>query len=156
MIGRRELSVLLMSTLFHGARQEPHEQGDIWHRVEQLRPLAADTPAVRVSEMTSALQLLMSIDTSSNSPLFKPGSVLAFIAPWAAAFDAAGRRLGDAAQEGTLQRGIRDVLAHHVIFAWNRVGLDGRTQSILARAARDTAMSPPNVLPGSSAVDGPN
>jgi hypothetical protein len=30
-----------------------------------------------------------------------------------------------------------------VIFAWNRIGLDARTQSILARAARDTAMSEP-------------
>lgn len=143
-LGRRELSILLCSALLYGAGQEPHEQGDIWYRVEQLRPLAVDTPSSRLSEMTSALQLLMNIDTSANSPLFKAPSTLAYIAPWAAAFEAAGRRLVGAAQDGTLQRGIRDILAHHVIFAWNRIGLGGRTQSILARAARDTVMSPSN------------
>jgi thiopeptide-type bacteriocin biosynthesis protein len=154
-LGRRELSVILCCTLFFGAGQEPHEQGDIWHRVEQLRPLPSDTPATRLTAMTSALQVLMKLDTSPTSPLFNKGSALAFIEPWAAAFETAGRRLGDAAHTGTLHRGVRDVLAHHVIFAWNRMGLDSRTQGILARAARDTVMNPSTApLPDTPSSEG--
>lgn len=153
-LGRRELSVLLCNTLFCGAGQEPHERGDIWHRVEQLRLLPSDTPAHRLSEMTEALQLLMNLDTSPSSPLFNAGSPLAFIAPWAAAFDDAGRRLGGAARDDTLKRGVRDVLAHHVIFAWNRFGLDSGTQGILARAARDTVMNTPTPLPDTRLAEG--
>ncbi|MGW2720445.1 thiopeptide-type bacteriocin biosynthesis protein [Streptomyces sp. NPDC001492] len=141
-LGRREVSVLLCSALFFGAGQEPHEQGDIWHRVEQLRPLPSDTPAARLAGMTAALHVLMTLNTSPTSPLFDKLGALAFLAPWAAAFETAGRRLGSAAHTGSLHRGMRDVLAHHVIFAWNRMGLDDRTQGILARAARDTAMNP--------------
>lgn len=152
-LGRRELSVLLCSTLFFGAGQEPHEQGDIWHRVEQLRPLPSGIPADRLSGMTEALQLLMKLDTSPASALFRTDSPLAFIAPWAAAFDDAGRRLGGAAQSGALQRGVRDILAHLVIFAWNRMGLDGRTQGILARAARDTVMNFPVNLPDARSLE---
>lgn len=150
-LGRRELSVLLCSTLFFGAGQEPHEQGDIWHRVEQLRPLPAGAPADRSSK---ALQLLMNLDTSPTSALFNRDNPLAFIAPWAAAFEDAGRRLGDAAQDGILTRGVRDILAHHVIFAWNRLGLDGQTQGILARAARETVMNPPDTVPDSPSAVG--
>ncbi|MYU54492.1 thiopeptide-type bacteriocin biosynthesis protein [Streptomyces sp. SID7805] len=153
-LGRRELSVLLSSTLFFGAGQEPHEQGDIWHRVEQLRPLPSDTPANRLTEMTTALQVLMKLDTSPTSPLFDEGAPLAFIAPWAAAFETAGRGLHSAAHLGTLQRGVRDILAHHVIFAWNRMGLDSRTQGILARAARDTVMNPSTMLPDTPSSEG--
>ncbi|AEM81066.1 thiopeptide-type bacteriocin biosynthesis protein [Streptomyces violaceusniger] len=152
-LGRRELSVLLCCTLFFGAGQEPHEQGDIWHRVEQLRPLPSDTPAARLTGMTAALQVLMKLDTSPTSPPFNEGGSLAFIAPWAAAFETAGRRLGGAAHMGTLHRGVRDVLAHHVIFAWNRMGLDSRTQGILARAARDTVMNP-STLPDNPSWEG--
>lgn len=153
-LGRRELSVLLCSALFFGAGQEPHEQGDIWHRVEQLRPLPSDTPAARLSGMTAALQVLMTLNTSPTSPLFAEQGALAFLAPWAAAFETAGRRLGGAAHTGALHRGVRDVLAHHVIFAWNRMGLDSRTQGILARAARDTAMNPSTVQPGAPSPGG--
>ncbi|MGG2460144.1 thiopeptide-type bacteriocin biosynthesis protein [Streptomyces sp. RGM 3693] len=141
-LGRRELAVLLPSTLFFGAGQEPHEQADVWYRVEQLRPLPSDTPADRLAGMTAALQVLMHLDTSPTSPLFNEGGSLAFIAPWAAAFEKAGQRLSLAAHIGSLPRGVREILGHHVIFAWNRLGLDSRTQGILARAARETAMNP--------------
>ncbi|HEY5833935.1 thiopeptide-type bacteriocin biosynthesis protein [Streptomyces sp.] len=153
-LGCRELSILLCSTLLFGAGQEPHEQGDIWHRVEKLRPLPPGTPADRVSTMSVALQLLMNLDTSPTSALFNGDNPLAFIAPWAAAFEDAGRRLGDAARDGILVRGVRDILAHHVIFAWNRLGLDGQTQAILARAARETLMNPPDTVPGTTSSAG--
>jgi thiopeptide-type bacteriocin biosynthesis protein len=139
-IGRRELSVLLCSALFHGAGQEWYEQGDVWHRVARMRPLPADTPTGRLHSLSASLRRLMTVDAGANSPLFTADRPLAFAAPWATAFTAAGQSLGRAAHDGTLERGLRDILAHHVIFHWNRLGLPGRTQAILARAARDTVM----------------
>ncbi|MGH3502853.1 MAG: thiopeptide-type bacteriocin biosynthesis protein, partial [Nocardioidaceae bacterium] len=38
-IGRRELTVLLCSTLMRAARLDWYEQADVWHRVHQMRPL---------------------------------------------------------------------------------------------------------------------
>ncbi|WP_329131169.1 thiopeptide-type bacteriocin biosynthesis protein [Streptomyces sp. NBC_01476] len=149
-LGRRELSVLLCSALFHGAGQEWHEQGDIWHRVASMRSLPADTPTHRLHDLTASLRRLMTVDTGPDSPLFAADRPLAFAAPWATAFTTAGRSLGRAAHDGTVERGLRDILAHHVIFHWNRLGLPGRTQAILARAAHDTVMNPVSVPPGGS------
>ena len=42
----------------------------------------------------------------------------------------------DLAAAGQLYRGLRDVLAHHLIFAWNRAGLPYMTQSVIAGAAK--------------------
>jgi thiopeptide-type bacteriocin biosynthesis protein len=149
--GRRELSILLCTALLRGAGQDFYEQGDVWHRVAQLRPLPPETPAAPLHEMTGGLRRLMTADTRPAGALFGPHGPLAFAAPWAAAFDAAGRALGAAAANGTLERGIRGILAHHVIFHWNRLGLAARTQGILARAARDTVMDHPDTRP----PDGP-
>ncbi|MGH3431095.1 MAG: thiopeptide-type bacteriocin biosynthesis protein, partial [Mycobacteriales bacterium] len=82
------------------------------------------------------------------------GGPLAFAALWTAAFDEAGRALGNAARNGALARGLRDVLAHHVIFHWNRIGLADRTQAILARAARQAILNPPDGLLSTRPVDG--
>lgn len=146
--GRRELSVLLCTALLRGAGQDGHEQGDVWHRVAQLRPLPPGTPARRLPEMAGAVWRLMAADTRPAGALFGAGGPLAFAAPWAAAFDLAGRALGDGARDGTLDRGVRDILAHHVIFHWNRLGLADRTQSILSRAAHATLMDQPDTLHG--------
>jgi hypothetical protein len=44
-------------------------------------------------------------------------------------------------QRPTKERGTRDILAHHVIFHWNRIGLPYKTQSILAHAAKTVIFS---------------
>ncbi|WTI78397.1 hypothetical protein OG242_08160 [Streptomyces sp. NBC_00727] len=62
------------------------------------------------------------------------------VAEWAVAFRDAGQELGHGAQEGTLDRGLRQVLSYHVIFHWNRLGLSMRGQSILAWAAREAIL----------------
>jgi len=82
--------------------------------------------------MESRLQQLMTVDATS---LVTGNGPLAFVSGWAAAFDSAGTELGDLARHGILGRGLRAVLAHHVIFAWNRIGLSYTTQSILANVA---------------------
>ncbi|MGH3717845.1 MAG: thiopeptide-type bacteriocin biosynthesis protein [Pseudonocardiaceae bacterium] len=145
-VGRRELSVLLCCTLLRSAGQEWHEQGDVWHRVAQLRPLPPGTPTERLEDLTRALRRLMTLDTAPTGTLFGTGGPLAFAAPWTVAFGEAGRALGNLAGNGALVRGLRDVLAHHVIFHWNRLGLADRTQAILAQATRHTIMNPPDSL----------
>ncbi|TDB77585.1 hypothetical protein E1264_37420 [Actinomadura sp. KC216] len=153
-LGRRELSILLCSALLHGARQDWYEQGDIWHRITHLRPLAADIPLHRLREMACHLRVLMTAQTPTTNVLFAPDQPLAAIVPWITAFDHAGRALAESADQGCLERGLRDVLAHHMIFHWNRLGLSARTQSILARAARDTVLDQPYPTPDASAADG--
>ncbi|MGH3828838.1 MAG: thiopeptide-type bacteriocin biosynthesis protein [Pseudonocardiaceae bacterium] len=141
-LGRRELSVLLCSALLRGAGQDYYEQGDVWHRVAQLRPLPPEMHTEQLRGMTNGLRLLINADLHPTGALFGPDGPLAYAANWLTAFDIAGRALGTAAADGTLERGVRDTLAHHVIFHWNRIGISARTQSILARAARETLFGP--------------
>jgi thiopeptide-type bacteriocin biosynthesis protein len=139
-IGRRELSILLCSALLHGAGQDWYEQGDIWHRVTEHRPLPSGTPRQRLDALGPALRQLMSTDTGPESSLTDADGPLAFAAPWATAFDEAGAGLNGAARDGKLGRGLRAVLAHHILFHWNRLGLTARAQSILAAAAADVVL----------------
>lgn len=131
-IGRRELSTMLCGALFRGAGQDEFEQGDIWHRIARMRPLPKDVSTDRVRELRAPLRRLLTARHFSESP----DNPLTFAAPWTASFDSTGAQLAEASHNGTLQRGLRAVLAHHVIFHWNRIGLPARTQSILAHAAR--------------------
>ncbi|MGQ0841490.1 thiopeptide-type bacteriocin biosynthesis protein [Actinokineospora sp.] len=130
---RRELSILLCSALLRGAGQDWHEQGDVWARVGEHRSLPPDTPADRLRAMEPGLRRLMSVDTAT---LISDGGSLAFLADWDAAFTSAGTTLGGLARNGILRRGLRAVLAQHVIFAWNRIGLPHATQSLLAHTAK--------------------
>ena len=141
-LGRRELSVVLSTTLLRGARLEWYEQGDAWHRVTRERPLPGDVTAEQVRELTASTTTLLTSDTSAGSSLFEAGGPLANAAGWAAAFRQAGQSLGTLARSGTLQRGLREMLSYHVIFHWNRLGLTTRQQAILARAARDAILGP--------------
>lgn len=133
---RRELSILLCSILIRSAGQDWYEQGDIWARVAEHRSLPPDTPPDRLRTMESDLRQLMTVDASPIGPLMKENGPLTFLSDWATAFAEAGRALGDLAHSGTLSRGVRAVLAHHIIFHWNRLGLPHSTQSILANVAK--------------------
>ncbi|WP_219419629.1 thiopeptide-type bacteriocin biosynthesis protein [Pseudonocardia nigra] len=139
-VGRRELSILLCTALMRSARQDYGEQGDIWHRVAQLRPLSPPPPPEQLGTMIAPLHRLLAIDTSAAGPLHDPRGSLGFAAPWAAGLTAGGARLADLARDGALERGLRDVLANHVIFHWNRLGIPTTAQAVLARAARDTLL----------------
>ncbi|MGH3868277.1 MAG: thiopeptide-type bacteriocin biosynthesis protein [Pseudonocardiaceae bacterium] len=129
---RRELSILLCSTLMRGAGQDWYEQGDIWARVAEHRSLPPDTPPDRLRTMEPDLRRLMTVDASL---LMRENGPLTVLSTWSANFEEAGRALADLARNGTLRRGVRAVLAHHVIFHWNRIGLPYTTQSILATGA---------------------
>jgi thiopeptide-type bacteriocin biosynthesis protein len=142
-LGRRELSLLLCSTLMRAAGLEWYEQGDVWHRVALERPRAADVPASKLAAMAGELTQLMHADVTPDGPLLGTDGPLASATEWAGAFRRAGRTLGAAARAGTLQRGLREILSYLVIFHWNRLGLPARTQSILACAARTAILDLP-------------
>jgi hypothetical protein len=62
-------------------------------------------------------------------------AVLEPVLDWVLAFANAGAALAAAAGQGLLGRGIRDLLAHHILFSANRLGLPASTQSILSATA---------------------
>ncbi|MFH9734372.1 thiopeptide-type bacteriocin biosynthesis protein [Streptomyces sp. NPDC017260] len=134
-VGPRELSVLLCTIMMRAARLEWYEQGDVWHRVitKEHRSAISAVPAERLDARAQEIRSLLLADCDA---LLRSGGPLEPVAEWAAAFRSTGQALGRAVQDGTLDRGLRQVLSYHVIFHWNRLGLSMRTQSILAWAAR--------------------
>jgi thiopeptide-type bacteriocin biosynthesis protein len=139
-VGRRELSILLCSSLLHGAGVEWYEQGDVWDRICQDRPLSPTADQEQVAAVSRDVRHLLVTDTSPKEPLLRPGGTASFAAGWVEAFHAAGQTLGVAARTGMLNRGLREILSYHVIFHWNRLGLTARTQGILTLAARTTVL----------------
>jgi thiopeptide-type bacteriocin biosynthesis protein len=134
--GRRELSMLLCSCLMRAAGQDWYEQGDIWARVARHRIDDSHAMPVVLTRLRAKVRRLMSVDAGPDSMLVRQGS-LQFAAEWIGAFHEAGETIGSLAKDGKLRRGVRDVLAHHVIFHWNRMGLPASTQAVLASAARE-------------------
>jgi len=135
---RRELSLLLCSVMMRAASQDWYEQGDIWARVASLRKPPPDA-AADTAFMLGAARRLLTADAESQT---RDGAPLARHASWAAAYETAGRDLAALAAAGRLHRGLRDVLAHHVIFAWNRLGLPYQSQSALAGTAKTAVFGP--------------
>jgi thiopeptide-type bacteriocin biosynthesis protein len=142
-LGRRELSILLCSAMMRAAGLDWFECGDVFDRVTRLRPPTAAADAVHIGKLAVSVRTLLSVPTQQDTALFAPGGPVEYARPWLAAFEHAGRILGDAATSDVLERGVRAVLTHLLIFHWNRLGLSASTQSVLARAA---ALA---VLPGS-------
>lgn len=86
----------------------------------------------------------MSVDAESQ---MRENAPLAHVGQWADVYAAAGREVADLAAAGALHRGLRDVLAHHVIFAWNRLGLPYITQAVLAATAKTVVFGPDPTTP---------
>jgi thiopeptide-type bacteriocin biosynthesis protein len=139
-IGRRELSVLLCSAMFKSAGLDQFEIGDLWNTVVQLRPPSEHAGTDTHHQLAEQLRPLLHADTSRSGPIFAASAPLAEVAEWAEAFRQAGQTLSHAATAGTLHRGLRHILAHLVIFHWNRIGLSAAHQALLSTAARDAAL----------------
>lgn len=139
-LGRRELSLLLIRALQQQAGLDWFEAGDVFDRVAQLRPIPADANATRIDTLATRMRPLLAIPVQADSELFGEGGAVAYAADWLAGFIHAGRRLGEAAAAGRLDRGLRAVLAHIVIFHWNRLGLSAVSQGILAHAAKTSIL----------------
>jgi thiopeptide-type bacteriocin biosynthesis protein len=140
-LGRRELSILLLNGLMRAAGLDGFECGDVFDRVARLRPAPAAADTARIGKLADNVRVLLSIPDLADSELFTPGGPGEAAALWLDAFLTAGRQLGNDAAKGHLDRGLRAILTHVVIFHWNRFGLSAASQGILARAAA-TALLP--------------
>jgi protein-L-isoaspartate(D-aspartate) O-methyltransferase len=135
-VGRTELSLLAVSRMLRAAGLDWFEQGDVWARVVDLRrypgaPRHTYTPRTR-----AAMHRLLTLDTDPTTALAAHGPLTPH-RDWLSAYHRAGVELAELARTGRLERGLRAVLAHHVLFHWNRLSLDIREQHGLAAMARD-------------------
>ncbi|MBB6546889.1 methyltransferase, FxLD system [Nonomuraea rubra] len=145
----RERCILLLSSMYRAAGLDPFEVGDVWAKIGDLRP-PIDAPAEdRRAAAITTMRRLMNADAAKRSHP-EPGWVQRV-----AAFENAGRHLARLAKEGHLKRGLRAVLAHHAIFAFNRNNTPVAEQAAAAwlgwqaafgdsgPAAASTSQSPP-------------
>ena len=126
----RELAVLLCAALMRGAGLDWYEQGDVWAQVASHR----DPPGPLPVMLGDSMRQLMTASTLVSAP--------GCMSTWAAAFTGAGRQTAGLASAGHLHRGLREVLTHHVVFAWNRIGLPHHVQAVLASAAERVVFGP--------------
>jgi thiopeptide-type bacteriocin biosynthesis protein len=124
---RRERSLILCSALMRAAGLDLNEQGDVWARVVQHRaehlnqPLAPDARTWEGFTGDVRRLLLGTARTTDD---------------WHITFENAGASLQRLRETGKLTRGLRAVIALHVIFHWNRIGLSATTQATLSQAAK--------------------
>ncbi|WP_129841980.1 thiopeptide-type bacteriocin biosynthesis protein [Streptomyces sp. RFCAC02] len=136
---RRELSILLCTALLRAAGLDWYEQGDVWARVADHRDPPRALPDHRLKRLRDGLRHLMTADITQ---LTREGAPLTVPAAWPQAFTSAGHDLAALASAGRLHRGPRAVLAHHIIFAFNRIGLPHATQATLATGAKAVVFGP--------------
>lgn len=135
-LGRREISLMLCRELLASAGLDSFEQGDVWHRIATLRPI----PAPQLDDLATAIRGRHSAAAQAEPPLPRSREPTAPSLTWVQAFSEAGRDLQAQAAAGRLGRGIRNILAHLVIFHWNRLGLHATSQAVLARAAAEVCL----------------
>ncbi|MBV7246392.1 methyltransferase, FxLD system [Streptomyces sp. MW-W600-10] len=136
-LGRKETAVLLASAMMRGAGLDWFEQGDVWAKVSALRPPTDPARSERAAELVPAMRKLMTADAYR---LCNQGGPLHAHEEWVTAFERAGVALAALACRGALTRGLRAVIAHHIIFHANRAGLIRDDQSALSNIAREAVM----------------
>ncbi|MCW8382359.1 methyltransferase, FxLD system [Streptomyces justiciae] len=119
------------------ARLDWFEQGDVWAKAGTFRPPAPPLAPEWATSLTVAVRTLMTADARSLCTAKGP---LEGHADWIAAFEHAGTTLARLAASGHLTRGLRAVIAHHLIFHANRAGLLSADQSALFTIAREAIM----------------
>lgn len=143
----REVSLLLCAALLRAAGQDWHEQGDVWRRVAAMRPLPGNSSPEGFGGTVEKVRVLLAVDSgpaTRTGPVAAPGGdPFAPLRPWLASATETGTALADCAGREALHRGLRDVLAHHMIFHWNRLGLPAATQAVLAHAATSAVLGVP-------------
>ncbi|MCK9922609.1 thiopeptide-type bacteriocin biosynthesis protein [Frankia sp. AgPm24] len=138
---RRERSLLLCTALMRAAGLDINEQGDVWARVAEQRSGLNETPpdpqtwASLTSDMRHLLRGHARADLIGSD--------------WLTSFRQAGRSLRSLRENGQLTRGVRAVIALHVIFHWNRTGLPATTQATLAQAAKEAIFDDASPVPSS-------
>ncbi|MCK9922190.1 thiopeptide-type bacteriocin biosynthesis protein [Frankia sp. AgPm24] len=137
---RAEIGLVLAAALLNAAGQDYYEQGDVWTRVaghRRTRQAGARQSDAASATRTAVRQLLA-------ARTLQP---LEALPAWPAAFRHAGRSLASLADQGQLTRGLRAVLAHHILFAWNRLGIPASDQAQLAHTAADIIFDDLGLIP---------
>jgi protein-L-isoaspartate(D-aspartate) O-methyltransferase len=137
--GRTELSLLAISRMLRAAGLDWYEQGDVWATVAASRHGPDTAMCVVGEDVPAAVRRLLTLDTGPDTALVTNGP-LDIHRTWLDAFDNAGAQLGTLTRIGQLTRGLRAVLAHHVIFHWNRLALPSSDQLTLATLAQDALL----------------
>ncbi|WP_078850129.1 thiopeptide-type bacteriocin biosynthesis protein [Streptomyces sp. NRRL F-5126] len=143
---RQEHSLVLCTALMRAAGLDSNEQGDAWARVAEQRAGLFTAPSdarVWASFVGDVRRLLLGTARTD-----------AIASDWLKAFEDTGTALRTLREQGNLTRGIRAVIALHVIFHFNRIGLTAITQAALAQAAKQAVFGTISPLRG-TAVDGP-
>jgi thiopeptide-type bacteriocin biosynthesis protein len=130
-----QISVLLVNAMLAAAGLDQYERGDIFVRVAAMRPRPAPGTIAQLAQLVGQLRALLALPAGVTSELFSGSGNSAAAARWHEGFTDAGRRFAVASSGASLSRGLRAVLAHTVIFHWNRLGLTATTQTALALAA---------------------
>ncbi|WP_333743019.1 methyltransferase, FxLD system [Streptomyces ardesiacus] len=133
--GARERSVMLLSAMIRAAGLDPFEAGDVYAQWAALRPPVTPPQGPALEKAVSAMRRLMNADAA-----LRPDAEAGWVER-VAAFEDAGRRLRRLAADGRLIRGIRGVIAHHAIFAFNRAGVPADVQAATAWLGRHVAFS---------------
>ncbi|WP_433177342.1 methyltransferase, FxLD system [Actinoallomurus sp. CA-150999] len=121
---QRELGVLLTVTMLRAARRDWYDQGQVWEFLTRQRTIPAQPPKPAA---TAAIHQLLTADPA-------PGRLGVPLA-WFTAFEHAGATHFDLDRRGVTTRGLNAILAHHILYAWNRLGLPEPVQGALAHIA---------------------
>ncbi|MFD7735204.1 methyltransferase, FxLD system [Kitasatospora phosalacinea] len=133
-LGRAETFTVLVSAMLRAAGLDWYEQGDVWSKFAALRDAPAPVGPEQAARQAAAAGHLMRLDTRALTHHEAP---LADHTAWVDAFQQAGQDLARLAREGRLARGLRAILAHHLLFHANRAGLPVDHQAALAARALD-------------------
>ena len=138
--------MVLATRLQRAAGLDWYEQGDCWAQLATHRA-AADRATEPSASMIDDARLLMTATTDTDdSPLHHAPS-------WVDAFEHTGQRLAELARRGTLTRGLRAVLTHHLLFLFNRHGVSADDQRLLATAASRAVFDAPQDTRNTSPAD---
>ncbi|MEH1031568.1 thiopeptide-type bacteriocin biosynthesis protein [Micromonospora profundi] len=128
---RRDHALILCTALMRAAGLDINEQGDVWAKIaDQRRALARPAPTQDLrawTDLTAYVRRLL-----LGSP--RPGGIAS---DWLSAFEDTGTAMRNLRESGKLTRGIRGIIAMHVIFHMNRLGVRASSQATLARAAKE-------------------
>ncbi|MFI7077570.1 thiopeptide-type bacteriocin biosynthesis protein [Micromonospora sp. NPDC049903] len=140
---RREMAILLASAMLRAAGLDWYEQGDVWSKVAHHRTPPDGLDADTAATLQASLRQLMSTDADSFTVPGKPSTTAS---NWTTSFATSGLDLARLTSSGHLRRGLRGVLAHHIIFAMNRLGLHATTQAVLSTHAATVVFGPDPTL----------
>ncbi|WP_412540070.1 methyltransferase, FxLD system [Longispora sp. K20-0274] len=125
---QRELAVRLAVRFMRAAGLDFYEMGDVWQTLAAHRAFPAGaTPGPGL--IAGVQHLITASGETPESPLHRQPD-------WPKVFEQTGQMLAHLNSGGHLTtRGLRAVLAHHLLFLFNRYGVSGCDQALLASAA---------------------